>query len=233
MKMNCESTTITIMFTPSSVNWCENDYTHNNNIAEFWNTITGLSIIISAIYNFYSNKRKMIPELYFSNFLLLLVGIGTILFHGTLLYIFQLFDEIPMLLLVIEYYRLIEGDITKLIKLYSTIPVIIFSYYLHPDYQVIFFQCSIATGVILLFIHFYHFTKKYNIELIELPIVLVICIFSFFIWNIDKHYCNQVIHLNLHAIWHILTSIGMVFVNKFMNVVIYRNRYERCLQQLN
>jgi dihydroceramidase len=220
------------MFTPSSVNWCENDYTHSEIIAEYWNTITGIFIIISALYNFYQNKRKSVWELYFSNFLLLLVGVGTMLFHGTLFYIYQLLDEVPMILLIIEYYKLVDKDTVYLPKLYSSIPVIVGSYYVHPDYQVILFQSFIVTGVVLLAFHFSYFTKKYNIDLQELPIILTITIFSTIIWSIDKHYCNYVVHLNLHAIWHITTAIGMIFTNKFMTVVVARNRFEQCLKQL-
>lgn len=220
------------MFTPSSINWCETDYLYNEYIAEFWNTITGFSLIFAGIYNFYINKRKNIQELYYSNFLLMLVGIGTILFHGTLFYFFQLIDEIPMLLLVIEYYRLIHGNNEILFKLYSSIPIIILSYYSHPVYQTVLFQVSIFTGVLLLSFHFYYFKEKYNIDTRELPIIFVICIVSFLIWNLDRLYCNQLSYLNLHAIWHITTSLGMIFVNKFMTIVIYRNRYERCLSQI-
>ena len=38
----------------------------------------------------------------------MLTGIGTILFHGTLLYIFQMIDEIPMILLCSEYIKLLK-----------------------------------------------------------------------------------------------------------------------------
>ena len=220
------------MFTPSSVNWCETDYTHNEHVAEYWNTITGLSLVASALYNFYINKRKNIPELFFSNFLLLLVGVGTILFHGTLLYIFQLFDEIPMLLLIIEYYRLIDGNDIVLLKMYSSIPVIVFSYYLHPVYQIVLFQYSIIIGVILLGFNFFYFQNKYNIEIVEIKTIILTSFGSFIIWNLDKHFCNSVEHFNLHAIWHITTAIGLIFVNRFMSVVVYRNRYERCLKQI-
>ena len=39
----------------SSINWCEPDYVYFSFIAEFWNSISGLSLIYSSYY-FKKNK---------------------------------------------------------------------------------------------------------------------------------------------------------------------------------
>jgi hypothetical protein len=91
----------------STVDWCEKNYEVTRYIAEFWNTISGISIMISSIY-FYINLTKY--KEYFLNMTIKLisVSIGTILFHSTLLYKYQLLDEIPMILVVIEYIKILK-----------------------------------------------------------------------------------------------------------------------------
>jgi hypothetical protein len=110
----------------STVDWCEENYVISDYIAEFWNAISGLSILISTLY-FYIGKNAQIKDtkymMYFQNInlKLTLVSIGTILFHSTLLYKYQLLDEIPMIWVTVEYIKLISKlDTTKLIinKLY-------------------------------------------------------------------------------------------------------------------
>ena len=66
-------------------------------IAEYWNTVTNLAMIIPAIRGLYEVKRQKF-EPWFSNLylMLLLTGIGSWLFHMTLRYYSQLLDELPM-----------------------------------------------------------------------------------------------------------------------------------------
>lgn len=147
-----------IMFGPSSINWCELDYVYSEYIAEYWNTWTGLFLCASSIYALIKNFGH--KTLYYSNFLLFMVGIGTMMFHGTLIYIWQLLDEIPMMLIVIEYYRILANEIfiTHYIRikvidyyiLYYCIPFIILSYYIYPKLQVILFQGTLAVCIVSL-----------------------------------------------------------------------------------
>jgi hypothetical protein len=157
------------MFTESSINWCESDYVHSDLIAEYWNTLTGIFLCLSALLSYYNNYKKNLNVLYYANSLLFLVGIGTMLFHGTLMYFWQLFDEIPMLLIIIEYYRLLTQEIEYLniqidvmifsmLKLrfnhtlmFHVIPIMISSYYIHPRLQVFLFQGSLVlfTGIVI------------------------------------------------------------------------------------
>jgi hypothetical protein len=147
------------MFSNSSINWCEYDYKYSNYIAEFWNTLTGLTLCITGIYLYHINKQQKHYILIWSNILLFIVGIGTILFHGTLIYLWQLFDEIPMLLLVIEYYKLLldTSFVTRIsifnvnyLKMYCMLPIIICSYYVHPTLHVLMFQATIIIYITLI-----------------------------------------------------------------------------------
>ena len=98
----------------STVDWCELNYINSEYIAEYWNTMTGVFLIISGVMFYNFNKSLIMTNNIhirqnFKNIynLLILVGIGTMLFHGTLLYPFQLLDEIPMLLLASQYIQIL------------------------------------------------------------------------------------------------------------------------------
>lgn len=251
-----------ILELPSSLDWCESNYVYNISIAEFWNTITGFSLCITAIYCFIKNKnanRQIYQLLKNTNLLLFIVGIGTVLFHGTLLYIWQLFDEIPMLLILIEYHKLLSRLFSRFYfvkynkNIYKVIPIIILSYYINPNIQIILFQGIIALYIIYTFYICYYINNELNTlfyyslprienkskelsgqtyekfekyiskkKLLKLysRIGISILLFSVLIWNIDNNYCKQRGYIELHAVWHISTSIGMYYCNQIMKIYI-------------
>lgn len=74
---------------PSSLRWCEDKYVYNDYIAEFWNSITGISLCIVAIYLCYehlktTNKKKVNFSLITSRILLFIVG--EVLYYFTVLF---------------------------------------------------------------------------------------------------------------------------------------------------
>lgn len=85
----------------ASVDWCETNYTKSFYIAEFWNTVSSIPIVgcgAWATYNalrFGYATRFLVPSV-----LLTIVGIGSIWFHGTLLYTGQALDELSMVFCV-------------------------------------------------------------------------------------------------------------------------------------
>jgi len=84
----------------STLDWCEENYIQSPYIAEFWNTITNLSMILPALVGLWNWHKFHLEMRYLMAYLaLLLVGVGSLLFHGTLLYSMQLLDELPMLIL--------------------------------------------------------------------------------------------------------------------------------------
>ncbi len=95
----------------ATIDWCESNYEVSRFIAEFWNTISNLVMILLPLYAIYwsfkhrqfakRNKFKkhfQVPKsTIYCQIGLLIVGIGSWMFHMTLLYPMQLLDELPML----------------------------------------------------------------------------------------------------------------------------------------
>jgi len=83
--------------TTATLDWCEQNYEVSWYIAEFWNTVTNLSMIIPPLWGMYKCLQRGLETRYLVSFAaLLLVGIGSTMFHMTLQYSMQLLDEIPM-----------------------------------------------------------------------------------------------------------------------------------------
>ena len=174
-----------IFFKKSTINWCESDYYYSKYIAEMYNTLTGICLCVSSILFYYNYKnvntyKNVLVNLYPSLILLFIIGVGTFLFHGTLLYVFQLLDELPMLLLCIEYYRIL----TTILKYNSlnyknkekdalfNLQLIILQIFLcitiatlgfiNDILQIVFFQLTIFIFVIIDCIKLYKVFVKHN-----------------------------------------------------------------------
>jgi dihydroceramidase len=203
-----------------------------------------------AVVRRQGTKSSLFSYIINANNLLFVVGIGTILFHGTLLYIFQLLDEIPMLLIAFEYIKLCEillfarHKLSNRLKNISIISII-FSYYIYPSLQVFLFMITLVLSIVYIFKMLYQINYKLNLRWFSKKIFtasviyfklycmrtrtikklnrsgIIIFLSSLIIWFLDKYFCNYVHHLYLHAVWHILTSIGMFYTNCLIKEIIY------------
>lgn len=186
----------------SSIIWCEPKYTTNYYIAEFYNSISGLFFCFFSIYFYYTKSKSFYP-----NKLLFIIGIGTFLFHSTLLYIFQLVDELSMFFLSLEYIILFYPKIKKELTCYKYFFtfLIVFSYMIHPILQPIFFFAGFSLNVLFIIIPFR------ILQINDMPSHLFILAFS--CWLIENTLCSFIGHWYLHTIWHILTSYGLYKTN--------------------
>ena len=84
---------------PATVDWCEPNYVHSVLVAEWWNTLSSLPIaslgVVALAWSLGSPWRTM-PRFTFASVVLVIVGLGSAAFHGTLLRIGQALDELPM-----------------------------------------------------------------------------------------------------------------------------------------
>lgn len=84
----------------ATLNWCEEDYYATVSLAEIINTLTSLSFVylaIKGIWNCRQNSHDVAWQVAYFN--MLLIGIGTVLYHMTLNYWMQLLDELSMIYL--------------------------------------------------------------------------------------------------------------------------------------
>ncbi len=210
------------------VNWCEQDYVYFNFIAEFWNTISNFLTIVWGIV-LYLHYKKYKCERRFTNacLLMILVGIGSSAFHGTLRYYFQLLDELPMLYLTCSLsYIVIE--MPHKIRRYPYLPIICVvscsvltvGHLILKNAELFFaaFGILLAPAIVYPITHItvkpYITTMKYSFLIVNI---------AFACWEIDRFFCHYTHDLYLHAWWHVGTCMsGVLWMN---GMVFLRKRY--------
>ena len=90
----------------ATISFCEDKYVVSKYIAEFYNTLSASSYFFVGLF-FYFTKLSDIGVL------LMLLGLGTAILHGTLRYYGQWFDEASMLILSLETLIYLNKNISR------------------------------------------------------------------------------------------------------------------------
>ena len=182
----------------TSVAFCEDKYIKSQYVAEYYNTLSGISYSLVGLY-FYNKNIKDI------GFILFFLGIGTCLLHATQRFYGQWLDECSMLTLcfyTIKRLRLKKDKTTK----DNILLILLFSYFYFESF---FGYFLILFSSLLTYIYF--IAKELNINKRYFKIYLYVFIFSTICWILDQVFCNYVKNYYLHAVWHIGTSISIFF----------------------
>ena len=218
----------------STINWCETNYEVNHYIAEFWNTITNLGFILPSIYGMRNCHKLNIEARYtYSFILLLLVGVGSWMFHMTLRYEMQLLDEIPMMwcgsYIVYCLYRSRCIGFTKearivgfILVAHCTIGTLLYMANKNPIFFQTMFGLVVISGVSLSIYQNYRHYSPLGWKLSKAAVIFTIIGFLF--WNLDNLYCDQLSNIRerrlrehsiltylspitqLHGWWHIFAG---------------------------
>uniref|UniRef100_H2Y7T3 Alkaline ceramidase n=1 Tax=Ciona savignyi TaxID=51511 RepID=H2Y7T3_CIOSA len=212
----------------STLDWCEENYVKTVYIAEFWNTISNLIMILPPfVCALYYWHKKMEMRYVWANISLLAVGVGSWMFHMTLWYEMQLLDELPMIYGTCVFLYALHHHATPvkqksypyIVSLVS-VSVLVTVVYLQWKNPVFHQVCYAALVVFLLYEAILALKNYPSIK----PIVLAsLCfyLFGFFLWNVDNVFCSNLRKMRsssdselvtaatqLHAWWHIFTGYG-------------------------
>ena len=89
----------------SSITFCEEHYIQSEYIAEYYNTISGLTYSLVGLWFWQTSLSK---EVVYS---LISLGLSTALFHGTMRYYGQIADELSMLVLSFYLIKEVHEDL--------------------------------------------------------------------------------------------------------------------------
>eukprot|EP00929_Paragymnodinium_shiwhaense_P008574 TRINITY_DN112530_c0_g1_i1.p1 TRINITY_DN112530_c0_g1~~TRINITY_DN112530_c0_g1_i1.p1 ORF type:complete len:296 (+),score=14.49 TRINITY_DN112530_c0_g1_i1:56-943(+) len=82
----------------ATVDWCEPNYVHNRYVAEMWNTLSCIPMLVVSLRGLYlARKYKLEMRVYLCWAGIGIIGIGSALFHATLKWTGQVLDELPMI----------------------------------------------------------------------------------------------------------------------------------------
>ena len=203
--------TIGLWGVPSStLNWCETNYEVTFYIAEFWNTLTNLGMIIPSIYGMIICKRQGIEPAYTYSFLtLFFIGIGSWMFHMTLRYEMQLLDELPMLygssyviccLYTARNSFFDDGGYILAIMLiiFNVITTIVYLLIKEPIFFQVMFAVIMTIGLIISIYNQYIDYSRMGAKL--LLTVITTTAIAFVFWNIDNTYCSKLTYIREHVL---------------------------------
>ncbi|ODQ79836.1 hypothetical protein BABINDRAFT_161521 [Babjeviella inositovora NRRL Y-12698] len=220
----------------ATIDWCEENYVVSHYIAEAVNTVTNSIFIILAAYAMYQS-RKQDHELRFTfiAFGFMLVGVGSWLFHMTLLYQYQLLDELPMIYATcIPFWLVFSENVSKKrsaavalsVFISASLLTAIYLYYRDPTIH----QVSYAILNVGIIGRAAYLTKTRIADpaarkqlFTTMYMAVVIFLTGYFLWNMDIHFCGlwrltrrswgmpYGFVLEGHGWWHLLTGTGVYY----------------------
>ena len=215
----------------SSIDWCERNYIVTPYIAEFFNTLSNIGMVLLGALTVYLNVREGNEWRYAMNgCTLFFIGVGSAAFHGTLTHIGQQGDETPMVIGSAAWLWCLAFSDPAFEKAHPQLParsavgttllVAAFAV-LHYVYSfVLVFQGLIAVMVVTMLGVLY--VKRRNgppalrgetalLYRLYMGTILV----AFPLWLCDQHFC---VHLHdpgvggmnpqFHAWWHVLMGVN-------------------------
>ncbi|EGD76112.1 phytoceramidase [Salpingoeca rosetta] len=202
----------------SSIDWCEENYVVSHYIAEFYNTVSSLVIALFGLYGA-MHWRSIGHEPRFMALWasIICVGIGSALFHGTLLFSMQMMDELPMVYAMLVWlYIWIENETETPRKKY--LPAFLAAYgvfwtFVHTylGFATIF-QIHFGLLVVAGYTFVGRFAFKTQDPRIKWFSVLYVAPFvlAFALWSTERIFCSSVRPFQFHAWWHVLSGIRFV-----------------------
>ena len=94
----------------ASIDFCESNYLHSNYIVEIhntWSSILGISSF-GAVGILFANPTNELRH-FIAYFVLILIGVGSAGLHGTLNWIYQSSDELPMISVILSDFLLAKA----------------------------------------------------------------------------------------------------------------------------
>ena len=186
-----------------SVSFCEDKYVVSNYIAEYYNTMSALSYVIVGLI-FSRTRLKRLSKI------IMILGIGTALLHGTLRFYGQWLDEISMLIL--SFYIIKEVRWLRFKKTTNELYLfpLILPYFVLQKYFSYFFVIFTTLQIYTYKIAQKDYKKCSKREYCLIKTYSIILIFSTFCWFLDQVFCDYVRVFQLHAVWHAGTALSLL-----------------------
>ncbi|KAI8360195.1 alkaline phytoceramidase family protein [Mortierella sp. GBAus27b] len=215
----------------SSVDWCESNYDISFYVAEFFNSLSSVSMIVVGLLGVYlhSSFEKRFLLTFGS---IAVVGLGSIAFHGTLLFPLQMLDEVPMVysILSLAYcciedrpYRRHGTWFPVSIALYGVLTTLVMMF-AGPENHLLEFVVFQSSFTFMVLVVMSHIVKIYgSIQDMAIRKMWQTCgglaLGAYLLWNIDFRLCHVVQNMplglwnpQLHAIWHVGASMSSYLV---------------------
>jgi dihydroceramidase len=211
----------------STVDWCEANYAVTPFICEFFNTVSSVAMVVAGGLGILLHRRVLDRWMLLAFGLLSVVGLGSIAFHATLKFEFQMLDELPMLYLVtLMAYLVLEPGPTR--RFGAWLPWTLLGYAIvatmsatltRGRFQFFAFQITFGALELYCLLRVYRLSRELGNERIRAifrtGVALYVAAIGF--WFVDVRFCPAITqgwpavglsNPQLHAWWHVLVSCG-------------------------
>ena len=200
----------------ASIDWCEQNYVVTRFVAEFWNSVSSLAMVAAGLVGLSSRRFAKAIRVAFG--LLVLVGLGSVAFHGTLRFELQMLDELPMLYLVTWLtWLLVETEPGR--RLGWWFPAALIGYVLlatagatlnRGDAQFLAFHVSFGALEVFCLARVTWIALRPANRPVRAWFTVGLAAYAtgIAVWFVDLEACPRVSGMQLHAVWHVLVSIG-------------------------
>ena len=131
------------------------------------------------------------------------LGLGTIMLHMTQRFYGQICDELSMLCLCyLILNKINKNKYPKKILLFNIL------LYIQNHKNYIYFICIFTIQILLIIYESKNI--KNNKKIFKRNVFLMSMIIGTILWILDQKFCKYVNKYQLHAFWHIFTSIGLL-----------------------
>lgn len=231
--------------TTATLDWCEGNYEVSWYIAEFYNTLTNLAMIVPACYGIHKVRKHNLETRFLVSYVMLLtVGVGSSLFHMTLKYWGQILDELPMVYssctFIYSLYMIQTKENEKWLvfslSFYCTAFAVVYLFIPNPLVFQTMYGITVVV-IVLLSANVLRSTSTFGNKNMFWG-GLATFLSAFMLWNIDSHFCHDLETFReksslsllkpfsqLHGWWHILT--GYATYMKIQFCVYNRLKYLR------
>ena len=228
----------------ASHTWCEPDYFHTVYVAELFNTISSLAVVLMASCGLYLCERFGYARRFWLSFAcMFVVGCGSVAFHGTLRREGQALDELPMVfgtqvfLFIAAESAFLDGA-TKGALRFPWMPLALCAYcgvftagyfLLSGGPAFIFFVALYISGVFALVamsVSLYWRVSR-AAQWVGLASNVIYAGGFLVLWLPDTLLCSYVQPFSFHAWFHLTSTIGPYCGLSFLTFAHYQLRSDR------
>lgn len=209
----------------SDIDWCEDNYQHSENVAEFFNTVSSffffiVSPIMLYLLHPYAKERNLAVHMVWV--MMIFVGLFSAYFHMTLSFVGQMLDELSILWVIAVGYSLWfprklfpsfikdRSTFSKLVLVMTVVTTLVS--FVKPTANAYALNCFGLHFLYTLAIEMRSCTDRRALRLAKLSVALWVLAIT--CWISDRFGCSFWQKLNfcyLHSLWHILIVIAVAY----------------------
>lgn len=211
----------------STVDWCESNYAHLSFVAELFNSVSSLAMVLAGLLGLALHRHVLERRFMLAYVMVSVVGLGSIAFHATLLRGPQMMDELPMLwLTLVIIFILVENKPQR--RFGTWFPALLFGHavlttsltaFTQGPLQFHLFHASFASMELYALGRVYFLHRRNQDRMIRRVYRLGMgaYVLAFTVWLTDLHACSTlsvtlpslgIPNPQFHAWWHVLVSCG-------------------------